>query len=406
MKALFSALGAITALLLASQTTAQTASANGNSGTSCTQTGTSLVCTTTTTLTLPAGTNLAGMTLPQSSATGPACTSLSAAPSLLDDSVATPVTLTVNGCPTSGTYTYSWGAPITSVNAPSTTYTATLSANTPSKSLSVQVCFANNPTACNTYTTTIDVRAPIPALAGCSVSPATSSVAVGSTPALTVTCSAGTGAGSGVSYQWSKNGNAIPGAIAATYTLAAATDTAAAGNSTYSVQVSNVKPSSASASSTVTVTPSVIVLDGCPGTSPKLTILASETYKKIYTSDYGSFAANTDFVIAFNVAAGDSTAGRFLATLGFVDFGASRGGRLVTFSKNKCDYTDDAQWVSPNYFGTKTPVNAGTASVVLGPDTRSADVRLTPGTWYLNMRNVVGFCPSNVSCHAAVEWAN
>jgi hypothetical protein len=174
------------------------------------------------------------------------------------------------------------------------------------------------------------------------------------------------------------------------------------------VQISNALPSTLPAGASVTVTPAVSgTTDGCPGTPVRLTINAAEPYRKIYTSDYtSSLSAGANFVVQFQVSANDTTAGRFLAQLGFVDFGAVRGGRYVTFSQNKCDYTDAAQWVSPNYSGFKTAVNAGTVSVVLGSDARSADVRLTPGTWYLNVQNVVGSCPSNVSCHVAIEWAN
>jgi hypothetical protein len=408
MRAIFSVLAALSAALLVNQAHAQTASATGNSGTTCSQNGTTLTCTTTTTLTLPSGTNLNGMSLPQSIANGPVCTGLAANPSVLQSGVATLIALQVNGCPTSSTYIYSWGAPVAAVNASSTTYTATLTANTPTQNFSVQVCFANNPSACSTYTASIGVQAAVPSLSGCSINPATNSVVTGSTPVLTASCSTGTGAGSGVTYQWLRNGNTISGATASSYTLSPTADTAVAANNSYTVQINNSAPSSASASATVTVTtPPAGSTDYCPSTPVRLTINASEPYRKVYTSDYvGTFSAGNDFVVQFEVGANDTTLGRFLATLGFVDFGATRGGRYVTFSKNKCDYTNDAQWVSPNFFGIKTAVNAGTASVAVGSDSRSADVRLTPGRWYLNIQNVIGACPSNVSCHAAVEWAN
>lgn len=408
MKAIFGLLGAMSLALTLTQAHAQAVSASGNSGTTCTQSGTTLVCTTTTTLSLPSGTNLSGMSLPQSIATGPACTSLSVSPAVLSSGVATPVALTVTGCPTSSAYTYSWGSPVTQVNAASTSYTAVLSASTPSLSFSVQVCFQANPSACSTYTASVIVSAPIPALSGCFVSASATSVTVGASPVLSASCSSGTGAGSGVSYQWSKNSNAIAGAVSSSYTLSASSDTATVGTNTYSVQINNSLPSNASASASITTTAAVAApTDYCSGTPVRLTINAAEPYRKIYTSDYvGTFTAGNDFVIQFDVTSADSTASRFLAGIEFADFGASRGGRYATFSQNKCDYTSTAQWITPYYSGTKLAVNAGRATVVLGPDTRSADVRLTPGRWYLNIQNVVGACPSNISCHAVVEWAN
>lgn len=407
MKAIFGLLAAVSLALSLTQVQAQSASASGNSGTTCTQTGATLVCTTTTTLSLPSGANLNGMSLPQSISAGPACTSLSATPSLLDPGVATQVALVVNGCPTSSVYDYTWGTPVAAINAPTTSYLATLNAATPSQTFSVQVCFRTNPSACNTYTQTVNVRAPIPALTSCAVTPSTPSVTVGSTPSLSASCATGTGAGSGVSYQWSRNGNAISGAVGSTYTLTAS-DTASVGVNSYAVQINNSAPSAQSASASVTTTPAVIgATDYCPNTPVRATIAAGEPYRKLYTSDIvGNFSAGADFVIQFDVTANDSTANRFLAGFEFADFGASRGGRYVTFSQSKCDYTAAAQWVTPFYSGTKIAVNAGRGTVVLGSDTRSGDVRLTPGRWYINVQNAIGSCPSNISCHAVIEWAN
>ncbi len=387
---------------------AQSASTSGNSGTTCTQSGATLVCTTTTTLSLPAGTNLTGMTLPQTSATGPACASVTASPTLLDPNVATAVTLTVNGCPTSGSYTYKWGTPVTNVNQASTTYTATLSQSNPSLAFSVDVCFTNNPTACNSYSTSVAVKAPVTALSGCSITPATTSTQVGTTPSLSASCTAGAGAGSGVTYQWSRNGTAISGATNSSYTLSAASDTVAVASNTYSVQITNAAPSTAAPTATVAVTAvDLPPEDKCPGIPVRYVIGASETFRKIYTTDYvGTFTAGNDFVVQIDVATTDTTVGRFLASVGFGDYGANRGGRYVTLSKTKCDYTDNAQWVSGNFLGIKTPANSATGSIALGGDTRGADARLTPGRWFLNIQNVVGQCPSNQSCHAVIQWSN
>jgi hypothetical protein len=120
-------------------------SANGISSTSCSQASNTLVCTTTTTVNLPSGTNLTGMTLPQSSGvSGPGCTGLSASPSTVLSGVPTAVLLTVNGCPTTNSYTYTWAAPVATATGSSTTHAVTLSTNNPSQGYSVTVCLASN----------------------------------------------------------------------------------------------------------------------------------------------------------------------------------------------------------------------------------------------------------------------
>jgi hypothetical protein len=400
---------ALSALTLSTAASAQTAA--GNSGTTCNQSGVTLTCVTTTTITLPAGTNLTGMTLPQTSAAGPACTSLSATPALLDSGVSTSVSLSVVGCPTSGSYKYVWGAPVVGTNAPTASYTALLNPSNTTANLSVEVCFANNPTACNTYSATIAVKAPVPTLAGCQVTPATTTIEQGTTASLSVNCAAGTGAGSGISYQWLRNGSAIAGAVSPSYTLSAINDTAAAGVNNYTVQLSNAAPSNVTTSAaSVTITlPTPRTVDYCPTTPVRYVIAASETFKKIYTTDYvGTYGAGDDFIVQIDVSASDSTVGRFVASVGFTDYGANRGGRFVTLSKSKCDYNDPpaAYWLSGNFFGVKTPANSAAGSIALGQDTRGADARLTPGTWYLNMRNAPGSCPSGQSCHAVIQWSN
>ncbi len=390
---------------------AQTPSAAGKSDTTCTQTDAlTLVCSTTTRLTLPAGVSLANMTLPAGTAAGPACTSLTASPSSqIAASTPTTISLSVNGCPTSSAYTYSWAAPVSSSTTGATaSNTVTLSNSVPTQSYSVTVCFAANPGACSTYTATVSVvpSVVIPSLAGCAVTPASTSVVVGGTTSLSVACSAGTAAGSGVSYQWYRGASAV-GANSSTYSVSAA-DTASAGNLTFRVDIANSAPSTQSASATVTVTPPVSnVVDYCPSSPVRLVFNASEPYRKIYTSDFGSTPPGGYFVVAVDVTASDSTVGRYLAEVGYSDFGATRSGRYVTLSKSKCDFTDAAQWLSVNVGGVKLADNAGGGTVAMGAESRAANAKLTPGRWYLNFQNAPGACPSYVSsCDTVIGWAN
>ena len=386
--------------------------ASGKSDTTCVQTdAVTLVCSTTTRLTLPPGVNLADISLPSGTASGPACSSLTASPSTqIPANTPTIISLSVNGCPTSSAYIYGWAAPVSpGVTGATTNSVVTLSASAPTQQYSVQVCFAANPGACSTYTATVSVvpSIVIPALTGCTVTPATASVVVGASTSLSATCNTGTASGSGVTYQWYRNQAAVANATSSTYSLSAS-DTAIAGNSTYTVQIANNAPSGASPSATVVITTPVVgATDYCPGVPVRLAFNASEFYRKIYSSDYGSTPPGGYFVIAVDVTASDTTLGRYLAEVGYSDFGATRSGRYVTMSKSKCDFTDSAQWISVNVGGVKLAENAGGGTVALGADTRTANAKLTPGRWYLNFQNPPGSCPPYVStCDAVISWAN
>ena len=404
---LFLLLGAaLTAVVLTTPAVSQTAS--GNSATSCSQSGTTLTCITTTSITLPSGTNLTGMSLPQSISGGPSCTSLSASPNVIPSGVATQVNLSLIGCPAAAAYKYTWASPVTGTNASTATYAATLNQNTPSSTLSVDVCFASNPTSCSTYLVTLNVQAPTPQLLGCRVTPNTTSIEQATSAPLVAKCDAGDGAGSGVTYQWARNGAPISGAQSSTYSLSTSSDTGSIGSYTYSVQITNAAPSNLSASATLIVTaPPVRVADYCPATPVRYTFNASELYNKIYSPDLApNFGDGDDFIVAIDVSASDSTVGRYLAGISFSDYGSNRGGRYGTISQSKCDYSENARWVTGNFLGVKTPANATFGSIALGADNRSATARLTPGRWYFNVRNVPGFCASGQSCHIVMQWSN
>ena len=382
-------------------------SASGVSNTNCSQSSNTLVCTTITSVTLPSGVNLSGMTLPQGSVpSGPGCTSLTASPAIIPADVATAVLLTVNGCPTSASYTYTWGAPVASATGASTTHAVTLSAGNPSQAYSVTVCLASNANSCATYSTSVNVQSTVvvPALSGCIVTPSSSSISVGGTTSLFASCLSGTGSGSNVTYQWLKNNVTIIGATSAAYNVTA-NDTASSGTVTYSVLVSNSAPSSLVASATVTA--SSASADNCPASPVRVAINASEAFRRFYTYEIvGSFTAGENFVVQIDVTSANTTIGRQLAGIAFSDAGSSRGGRYVTVSQTKCDYSDNAQWISSNFLGTKTPANGASASVGIAGETRYSDIKLTPGRWYLNIQNAQGYCLPGVSCHAVVQWAN
>ncbi len=413
MTTIFRAACVLGAFVIAQSTWAQSASTSGTSATTCTQTGATLVCTTVTTVALPSGTNLSGMAINGSTPNTPACTSLTASPSVIPAGVNTAILLTVNGCPTSSTYTYTWASPVQAATASSTTHALTLGASSSPQPYSVQVCFASAPTSCTTYSASVSVQpsVTIPSLSGCLVTPATTSITVGGAATLNATCAAGTGAGSNVAYQWLRNGNAISGATGASYSLSAS-DTAAVGTASYLVQITNGAASGNNASASATVTTTAVVVgptDYCPSTPVRATIAGTSVFQRVWTADItSSFPAGATFVIAVNINDSATTVGRYLAALNYSDAGSERGGRYVTFSRSKCDFTDNAQWVSPNFQGIKTALNSGSASISIGAsDTRSADIKLNSnGVWYLNIQNVIGQCPANSSCHSVIDWAN
>ncbi|MCC7069227.1 MAG: hypothetical protein IT523_12380 [Burkholderiales bacterium] len=398
-------LGVCAGLLIAATADAQPAT--GQSATNCQQTGNQLVCTTTTTLTLPAGTNLNGMSLPAANG-GPCSPTMIVAPQTIPYDTPTTISLAVTGCPSSG-YTFNWAPPVTS-NATTAQIPVTLTSTRPAQNFTVNVCPATNQATCQTITGAVSATTTtgpsVAPLTGCTISPTSPSVIVGGSLTLTASCTTGTAAGSGATYQWTRNGTNIPGATAANYVLTA-TDVATPGAYNFGVSISNAAPSNQSPTTTVTVAPASNANDSCPAYPVRLTINASEPNRTIYTSQVTpNFTAGDDFVIQINVTANDTTIGRALAGISFSDFGANRGGRWATVSQNKCDYTDNAQWITTNFLGEKYPENAGSATVTLGADTRPTPVHLTPGVWYLNIKNVVGSCPSNQSCHSVIQWSN
>ena len=415
MRRIFTALLGLLALVALPAAWAQTSS--GTLPYTCTQTGTQITCTFQATILVPSGDALVagtGQTQVVIGASGvvanaPVCTALIPSLASVPAGGATSVTLSLSGCVAPALYTFRWAAPVATATGMTAVHSPNLSTATPSQTYTVTACLASNATACSIYSASVTLLSfAIPALNSCVVVASAASVPIGGNSVLTVNCLVGTGTGSGATYQWSRN-SVYTGVTSSSYALSAA-DTAVAGSAIYSVQVSNAAPSTASASTTVTVTGSVtppVASDGCASTPVRLSINASEPYRKIYTSDYAAtFGPGNDFVIQFDVAGSDTTTARYLASIEFADFGASRGNRWATFSQSKCDYSDSAQWVTPNYSGYRVAVNAGRSNVAIGSDPRAGEVHLTTGRWYLNIKNVVGGCPSVVSCHAVVEWAN
>ena len=85
---------------------------------------------------------------------------------------------------------------------------------------------------------------------GCSASPVSSTVAIGATPTLNVSCASGS---TPFTYQWRKGGVNIASATSLAYTLSPNSDTASSGTTAYDVLISNSLGASISSAANVTV---------------------------------------------------------------------------------------------------------------------------------------------------------
>ncbi len=175
--------------------------------------------------------------------------------------------------------------------------------------------------------------------------PANVTVSVGQTASFNVVASSSTA----LSYQWRKNGAAIPGATAASYTTPATT--ASDNGAQYSVVVTNSKGSVTSASATLTVKPvdaSLPVITGQPasvtvnaGTPATFTVTASSAtalgyqWKKNGVSIGGATAASyttppttsadngASFSVVVSNANGSTSSGNATLTVKPVDSGST-----------------------------------------------------------------------------------
>ena len=342
------------------------------------------------------------LTVTAPAAVTPVCTgAMIASPATVPIGVATVVTFSVGGCANGAQYR--WTSPISSFTTPTATDTITLSASRPYAAYTVVVCASAPSSNCTGFSVAVRSSGST-AISGCAVNTDSTVAAVGSSPQLTATCALGTEAGSGVNYQWYRNSTPISGATNSTYVVPAS-DMIAGVSIAYAFIVSN--PNASATAFTVISVSADTRSESCLATPVSVVIKASEPYRKFYTSNYHTTPPGGYFVVAVDVDASDSTVGRYLAEVGFSDFGATRSGRYVTMSKSKCDFTEGAQWISVNVGGVKLAENAGGGTIAMGADTRPASAKLTPGRWYLNFQNPPGACPANVaSCDAVISWMN
>lgn len=377
----------------------------GTSTTSCTQSGTTMTCIATTQFALPTVVNLqsgSGQTtfaLTTGPAGAPQCTGgLSAAPSSVNVGVATPITLTLVGCPSSGV-SYAWQSPAVPNTNPAgagAAHTLTLAATGSTQPYSVIVCSVVDANSCSTYSASVTaVSTTPPPLAGCTVSGApTASVAIGSTPTLSVQCSQGTIQ----TAQWSLNGNAIAQATGISYAIPAAATTAGS-TLNYSVALTGTGGSQGAASATITVVAASgtsCTTSGTPGT----TFNFSAPFVGLNSIALGGRGAV--YVIAINVGANDSTLGReYLPAYGATNSPVTGFGyRTVSVSTCPNDFTSsNAQIVAEGSYDFLVEFTTEPSRV------RQGIALLQPGrTYYINVRNDT--CPGGQICSLDGQYRN
>jgi Abnormal spindle-like microcephaly-assoc'd, ASPM-SPD-2-Hydin/Immunoglobulin I-set domain len=151
-------------------------------------------------------------------------------------------------------FTYQWsknGSPINGANSSTYTTPAETTADNNAK-VTVAVSNSAGSATSNAAVLTVTNAAVAP---GITTPPASQTVITGNTATFAVTAS-GTAP---LSYQWSKNGTAINGALSSTYTTPA--ETATDNNAKFTVAVSNTAGSATSAAAILTVSASSLLLN-------------------------------------------------------------------------------------------------------------------------------------------------
>lgn len=178
-----------------------------------------------------------------SAATAPAITTQPASKAVTPGAKATFTVVASGTAPLS----YQWSKNGTAISgATAATYTTPATVSTDNAaSFTVKVTNSAGTKTSNAATLSVNLPPTI------STQPANKSVVVGSTASFSVVAS-GTGT---LTYQWSRNGSAITGATAATYTTAATV--AGDNNATFTVKVTNSYGTATSSAATLTVTAAV-----------------------------------------------------------------------------------------------------------------------------------------------------
>jgi hypothetical protein len=381
------------AMVLHLSTAVGAQSSNGTTATTCSQSGTEVTCTTTIKYSLPAGITLQSGTVGSGNFVlaggGPGCGSLNASPSSVAANTQTTVNLSISGCAQNATYT--WASPAQTTATSSSVHSLTLATGAQPQQYSVEVCLPGQTASpgCQTYTTSVGLTAAVPSLAGCAISPSSSSITTTGSTTLSVSCTQGTGSGSGVQYQWRRNGVAVTG------TTSHSVSGLTVGTYNYSVDISNNAPSTASPTAALQVTQAQATQ--CPSgiSVPARTINVATAGYQTWSS--ANHPGTTPYVVAVDVPAGSSLPSDLLANLAFSPK-SGPGAREVSVSRVACD------------FSSLFPLAGGT-SINIGYDVNAAvpsprGIILGEGRWFFNFRSPSGgSCDSqNITCAMNMQY--
>lgn len=346
----------------------------------CTQSGTTVTCTTTTTFTIPSTVNLVAQTSGSSFSytTGTnsiVCSGLTASPTSVT-AVNSNVLLTAN-C--TGSYAYFWNQSTVPTTSSSTNVTTPSSTGAYPASYRVDVCPAGSTTvtaSCVTYNVQVSYSATVTQPSGCSISPASPTLAVGASQQFTVSCTGGSPA---TTWSWTKNNPT--GSLGNAATSNADIPFPTGGNTspvTYSVTVGN---SAGSVTLSTTANLQSNVTNYCSRSVPDVTVPDSSV-AGFY--DIPMIGADT-YTIKLTISDTQNTTGAsFLPSIGIIESpSANIAFKHATISKNPCDFTGTAQTIM---YWEQT----GGRLVTLNDPNRvgSGYARLSTGTWYVNIKNL------------------
>jgi hypothetical protein len=199
------------------------------------------------------------------------------------------------------------------------------------------------------------------------------------------------------SYQWYSGSTfstrtAITSATAATY----APSTSTTGTTTYWVAATNTGGTTdptTGASVTVSSPPS----GTCPSPEPR----ASANFTGSLSYQYAAIVGSGIHVTKITVGANDTTIGKNIlpSYLFTQDDTTTFANRTVTLSQTCNDFSPNARVLLTNSLG-------GSLSFVTQGDARASATiaTMTPGVWYINVRN--DNCPAGVNCSISGQWVN
>ena len=207
------------------------------------------------------------------------------------------------------------------------------------------------------------------------------------------------------SYQWYTGASSAPASSPSHSPIAGETtglyfpSSGAVGTTTYWVSATNSFGTTDNpASATVTVT-APVVSSVCPAGEPRVSTNFS-TYATNFT--YQPIFGNSVFVMKLTIGAGDTTLGKSILPTFLItqdDTSSFSDNRTISVSQQCNDFSSNAKIVLSGRSG------GSSAFVTTGDSRGSANTAtLSPGVWYINVRN--DSCPGSDNCSISGIWRN